>query len=215
MKRRHVLGALALGTGALVVGWGVLPSRQRLLTAQPLADIKTQPAFNGWVRLGEDDSVTVVMSRSEMGQGAYTGLAMLLADELDARWDQVRTEQAPIDNIYNNQSVAADGLPFHPDNQGKLKQTAHRLTGKTMREFGLMMTGGSSSIKDLWLPMREAGASARAMLVAAAASQWQVPASEITVKDPYRALKRIPRLTVLPCSAWMCARRACCMPAWA
>jgi isoquinoline 1-oxidoreductase beta subunit len=74
-------------------------------------------------------------------------------------------------------------LPFHPDNQGKLKQTAHRLTGKTMREFGLMMTGGSSSIKDLWLPMREAGASARAMLVAAAASQWQVPASEITVKD--------------------------------
>jgi isoquinoline 1-oxidoreductase beta subunit len=98
VKRRHVLGALALGKGALVVGWGVLPSRQRLLTAQPLADIKTQPAFNGWVRIGEDDSVTVVMSRSEMGQGAYTGLAMLLADELDARWDQVRTEQAPIED---------------------------------------------------------------------------------------------------------------------
>ena len=183
MKRRHVLGALALGTGALVVGWGVLPSRQRLLTAQPLADINSQPAFNGWVRIGEDDGVTVVMSRSEMGQGVYTGLALLLADELDARWDQVRIEQAPIDNIYNNQAVAADGLPFHPDNQGKLKQTAQRLTGKTMREFGLMMTGGSSSIKDLWLPMREAGASARAMLVGAAASQWQVPASEITVKD--------------------------------
>ena len=92
MKRRHVLGALALGTGALVIGWGVLPSRQRLLTSQPLADIKSQPAFNGWVRVGEDDSVTVVMSRSEMGQGAHTGLATLLADELNARWDQVRIE---------------------------------------------------------------------------------------------------------------------------
>ena len=181
MKRRHVLGALALGTGALVVGWGFLPGRQRLLTASPMTDIKDQPAFNGWVRIGADDSVTVVMPRSEMGQGVYTGLAMLLADELDARWDQVRTEQAPIDNIYNNQAVAADGLPFHPDNQGSLKKVAQHLTGKTMREFGLMMTGGSSSIKDLWLPMRQAGASARAMLVSAAAAQWQLPASEITV----------------------------------
>ena len=183
MKRRHLLGALAIGTGALVVGWGMLPSRQRMRTSRPLQDIKGQPAYNGWVRIGDDDSVTVVMSRSEMGQGVYTGLAMLLADELDARWDQVRIEQAPIDNIYNNQAVAADGLPFHPDNHGKLKEVAQQLTGKTMREFGLMMTGGSSSIKDLWLPMREAGASARAMLVAAAASQWQVAADEISVKD--------------------------------
>jgi len=170
-------------TGALVVGWGVLPARQRLMTSSPLPDIKDQPAFNGWVRIGADDSVTVVMARSEMGQGVYTGLAMLLADELDARWDQVRIEQAPIDNIYNNQAVAADGLPFHPDNQGSLKKVAQHLTGKTMREFGLMMTGGSSSVKDLWLPMRQAGASARAMLVTAAAAQWQLPVAEIQVKQ--------------------------------
>ena len=183
MKRRQVLGALLAGTGALVVGWSVLPGRQRLLTASPLPELKDSPAFNGWVRIGADDSVTVVLARSEMGQGAYTGLAMLLAEELDARWDQVRIEQAPIDNIYNNQAVAADGLPFHPDNQGSLKKAAQHLTGKTMREFGLMMTGGSSSIKDLWLPMRQAGASARAMLVSAAASQWQLPASEISVKQ--------------------------------
>ena len=183
MKRRFVLGALLAGTGALVVGWSVLPPRQRLSPASPLPDIKDQPAFNGWVRIGKDDSVTVVMSRSEMGQGIHTGLAMVLADELDARWDQVRIEPSPIDSIYNNQAVAADGLPFHPDSQSSVKKVAQHLTAKTMREFGLMMTGGSSGIKDLWLPMRQAGASARAMLVAAAAAQWQLPAAEIRVKE--------------------------------
>jgi len=183
VKRRQVLGALLAGTGALVVGWSVLPARQRLLTASPLPDFPDHPAFNGWVRIGADDSVTVVMCRSEMGQGIHTGLAMVLADELDARWNQVRIEQAPVDNIYNNQAVAADGLPFHPDSQSSVKKVAQHLTAKTMREFGLMMTGGSSGIKDLWLPMRQAGASARAMLVSAAASQWQLPVSEITVKQ--------------------------------
>ncbi len=183
MKRRHLIGALALGTGGLAIGWSVWPARQRLVTSSPLPDIATQPAFNGWVRIGEDDRVTVVMARSEMGQGSQTGLAMLLADELGARWDQVQIEQAPFDNIYNNQAVAADGLPFHPDNQGQLKRVAQFLTGKTMREFGLMMTGGSSSIKDLWRPMREAGASARAMLASAAASTWQVPVTDIRIND--------------------------------
>jgi isoquinoline 1-oxidoreductase beta subunit len=76
---------------------------------------------------------------------------------------------------------SGERLPFHPDNQGQLKRTAQFLTGTTMREFGLMMTGGSSSIKDLWLPMREAGASARAMLAQAAALQWQVPVEDIVI----------------------------------
>ena len=171
------------GAGALVVGWGVLPARQRLLPASSLAEVPGQLALNGWVRIGADDSVTVVMSRSEMGQGVYTALSTVLADELDAHPDQLRIEQAPIDRIYNNQAVAVDGLPFHPDSHSSIKNLAQHLTGKTMREIGLMMTGGSSSVKDLWLPMRQAGASARAMLVAAAASQWQVPAEQIQVKD--------------------------------
>ena len=122
MKRRHWLGLVALGGTGLAVGWAWVPARQRLRTTSPLPERPGQPALNGWVRIGEDDTVTVVMTRSEMGQGAQTGLAMLLAEELDARWDQVRLEQAPMDAIYNNQVVAADGLPFHPDDQGPLKQ---------------------------------------------------------------------------------------------
>lgn len=119
-----------------------------------------------------------MMAKSEMGQGVHTGLAMLLAEELDADWAQVRVEPSPIDAIYNNLSALVDGLPFHPDDNGVLKASTQWLTAKLMREFGVMMTGGSSSIKDLWLPMREAGASARAMLIEAAARQWQVPALE-------------------------------------
>lgn len=178
-RRSWLLGTVA-ATGALVVGWSLMPVRQRLTGSQPLPTGPGQSAFNGWVKIGVDNSVTVMMAKSEMGQGVHTGLAMLLAEELDADWALVRVEPAPIDAIYNNLAGVVDGLPFHPDENSALKATAQWLTAKLMREFGVMMTGGSSSIMDLWLPMREAGASARAMLIEAASRQWQLPASECT-----------------------------------
>ena len=178
MKRRTFLLGTAGAAGALVVAWSLLPPRQRLTAAQALAVRDGQAALNGWVKIAADNTVTVVMCKSEMGQGTHTGLAMLLAEELDADWAQVRIEQSPIDKIYNNLATVVDGLPFHPDDGGAVKRVAGWLTAKTMREIGIMMTGGSSSIKDLWLPMREAGASARAMLVGAAAEQWRLPPEE-------------------------------------
>jgi len=178
VKRRTFLLGSAGAAGALVVGWSLLPPRQRLTTAQPLAVRAGQVALNGWVKIAADNTVTVVMSKSEMGQGIYTGLAMLLAEELDADWAQVRIEQSPIDKIYNNLAMLVDGLPFHPDDDGTIKRVAGWLTEKTMREIGVMATGGSSGTKDLWLPMREAGASARAMLIGAAAEQWKLPKAE-------------------------------------
>ena len=178
MKRRTLLLGGAGAAGALVLGWSVLPPRQRLMTQHPLPTRSGQVALNGWVKVGADNRITVVMSKSEMGQGIHTGLAMLLAEEMDADWSQVGVEASPIDRIYNNIATVVDGLPFHPDDDSSLKAVAEWLTAKTMREVGVMLTGGSSSIKDLWLPMREAGASARAMLVAAAAQQWGVPAGE-------------------------------------
>lgn len=179
-RRRFILGTLGVA-GALVVGWAALPPRQRLTPASPLPTGPNQQAFNGWVKIAGDDTVTVIVPKSEMGQGVHTALAMLLAEELDADWRRVQVEASPIDPIYFNIATAVDGLPFHPDNDGSVKQLAGWLTAKSMREFGLMMTGGSSSVKDLWGPMREAGASARAMLVAAAAAQWNVLAEEIQV----------------------------------
>ena len=179
-KRRFVLGTLA-ATGALVVGWGLMPPRQRLTGSQPLPAAPGQQPLNGWVKLGSDNTVTVMVPKSEMGQGVITSLAMVLADELDADWAQVRTEHPPLDAIYNNQATLVDGLPFHPDDHGLVKRFAGWMTAKAMREFGIMMTGGSSSVKDLWGPMREAGASARTMLVAAAADGWKVAPAECRV----------------------------------
>lgn len=181
-RRKIILGTLA-AAGALVVGWGVMPPRQRLTGSRPLPVRAGQAALNGWVKIADDDTVTVMISKSEMGQGVTTSLAMLLAEELDARWDQVRTETSPIDDIYNNIATVVDGLPFHPDNHGVVRQSVDWLTAKAMREIGLMVTGGSSSIKDLWLPMREAGASARAMLVGAAADLWKVSADQCQVAE--------------------------------
>ncbi len=179
-RRRFILGTLG-AAGALVVGWSVLPPRQRLTPSEPLTPVAGQMVLNGWVRIGSDDSVSVVVPKSEMGQGVHTAAALLLAEELDADWSRVKVEQAPIDAIYNDIATVVDGLPFHPDDEGAIKRLAGWLTAKTMREIGPMLTGGSSSVKDLWLPMREAGASARAMLVAAAAARWSVRAEEVQV----------------------------------
>ena len=170
-RRKFILGTLA-ATGALVLGWSVMPPRQRLTTSAPLPVGANESALNGWVRIDADGSVTVMLAKSEMGQGVATSLCMLLADELDADWSRVRFEASPIDKIYNNIATVVDGLPVHPDSDSVVLDVARWMTAKTMREIGVMMTGGSSSVKDLWLPMREAGASARQMLLNAAAQQW-------------------------------------------
>ncbi|MBC8749540.1 MULTISPECIES: hypothetical protein [Paraburkholderia] len=159
------------GLGAPVVGWTALPPEPRLVTAQPLLVRQDQSALNGWVKIGTDNTVGIVMCKSERGQSIDTGLAMVPAEELNADWNQVRVERAPIDKIYQNIAGLVDGLPFQPDDDGMLMAVAERVAGKAMREIGVMFTGASSSIKDLWLPMRQAGASTCAMLVAAAAGR--------------------------------------------
>ncbi|NMG45302.1 molybdopterin-dependent oxidoreductase [Aromatoleum toluvorans] len=114
------------------------------------------PAFapNAFVRIGTDNRVTVIAKHLEMGQGTYTGLATLVAEELDADWAQVVVEGAPADaKRYNN-------LLWGPS-QG---------------------TGGSTAIANSFDQLRQAGASARAMLMQAAAARWKVPAGEIRVK---------------------------------
>ncbi len=176
-RRRFLLAGLA-ASGALTVGWGLLPPRQRLHTASPLPVRDGAVALNGWVAIAPDGTVSVVVPKSEMGQGVNTALPMLVAEELDVPLAQVRIAQAPIDKIYGNLALLRDALPFHPDAQGSIKDGAQWVMGKVARELGLMFTGGSTSVKDCWEPMREAGAVARAMLVAAAAAEWKVPAAE-------------------------------------
>jgi isoquinoline 1-oxidoreductase beta subunit len=179
LKRRHfILGSLG-AVGALGIGWASLPARQRLVPGKPLDVAPGQVALNGWVKLSADGTVTIMMSQAEMGQGIHTGLAMVLADEMDADWSRVRLEQATLDPIYNNQAVLMEVLPSTPDGDGFGKRAGRHVIGRLVREMpGMISTGGSSSMRDQFMPMRRAGAAARQMLLTAAASAWQVPPGE-------------------------------------
>lgn len=179
LKRRHFVLGTAGAVGALVVGWAATPVASRLTGSQPLPAAPGQVALNGWVKVGSDNTVTLMMSQSEMGQGTHTGLSMLLAEEMGASLGQIRLETAGSDAIYNNQAAILDALPFRPGDEGAMKRSTEHVMGKLLRAIpGLSGTGGSSSITDQWVPLREAGASARTMLLGAAAALWQVPVAE-------------------------------------
>jgi isoquinoline 1-oxidoreductase beta subunit len=128
--------------GALMIGFS-LPLGPRVLAAA--AD---RFAPNAYLRITPDGQVTVLCGLSEMGQGVHTGIAMLIAEELDADWTAVRLEQAPVDPAYVNPLLGMQG------------------------------TGGSTAIRGHWEPMRRAGAAAREMLVSAAAANWGVDAAQ-------------------------------------
>jgi isoquinoline 1-oxidoreductase subunit beta len=188
MKRRTwILSALG-ATGALVVGWGAMPARSRLGSPDLMLPSQGDVALNGWIKIAADGGVILAMPRSEMGQGVHTALAMLVAEELDVPLSRVRLEQAGSDSIYGNVAMLVASLPFHPlDSEGEHKPVKIKmgewLVGKIARELGINATGGSSSIADLWAPLRMAAATARASLVQTAALAWQVPASDITIAD--------------------------------
>jgi isoquinoline 1-oxidoreductase beta subunit len=142
-SRRRLLQAGAAAGGALVLGVRIAwPAAQGDAGSSAAATF----APNAWVRIGGDGAVTVVIDRSEMGQGSLTGLAMLVAEELAVDLAAVRTEFAPAAPEYANPLI------------------------------GAQVTGGSTAIRAAWTPLRAAGAAAREMLVAAAAARWGVAA---------------------------------------
>ncbi len=109
--------------------------------------------LNAWIHVGTDNLVTVLIDKSEMGQSILTGLAMIAADELDCNWKNVRTEFAPADKVYLNP------------------------------RFSAQATGGSSGTPTSWNPLRKASATARAMLIQAAAQKWGVDAAQCSAEN--------------------------------
>ena len=185
MKRRVFLLAGAGVAGALIVGWGVRPPRARLnadSASMPLARGEVQ--LNGWLKISTEGVVTIAVPRAEMGQGVYTALPMLVAEELGCDWSQVAFAQAPVDKMYGNVEVMAANAAGHPDERGTtVPEIKAWIARKVGRELGIMITGGSSSVKDAWEPMRNAGAAARDMLIQAAAVRFKADAKECkTVK---------------------------------
>jgi isoquinoline 1-oxidoreductase subunit beta len=137
LGRRTFLKVSAAAGGGLVLGFRLRSGEE---TAVQAAGRTFAP--NAFIRIAPDDVVTIVVGRSEMGQGVFTALPMLVAEDLEADWSKVRVEAAPTDAAYNHAA------------------------------YGTQMTGGSSSVWSSWEQMRKAGAVGKAMLIAAAAKTW-------------------------------------------
>src|SRR5437773_1625854 len=139
LTRRTFLKVSAAG-GALLVG-GYVPGLRETSTAEAAGALEP----NVWVKIGTDDTVTIMLSQLEMGQGVMTSMPMLLAEELDVDWNKIKTEWVPADPKYGNPNFG-----------------------------GAQLTAGSNSVRGMWRILRQAGGTARAMLVTAAAQSWNV-----------------------------------------
>jgi isoquinoline 1-oxidoreductase beta subunit len=147
-RRSFLKTTASAGAGLCIAGF--VPE---LLSAEALRAAANSNSFapNAFMRIAPDDTVTVISGHSEMGQGIYTSLAMVLNEELEADWSKVRVESAPVDPAYNH------------------------------TVYGVQMTGGSSSTPSEWERLRKMGAMARIMLVQAAAQKWKVDPSSCQV----------------------------------
>jgi isoquinoline 1-oxidoreductase beta subunit len=127
--------------------------------------------------------VIVAVPRAEMGQGVHTALAMLVVEEMEARWDQIRVEDPPEHGVYRNTEILIDGLPFSPEETGTTIDAAHWTAGKLGGVLGVSATGGSTTVRDAWMPMRTAGAVARELLLAAASRKAGMPVRDLVAAD--------------------------------
>jgi isoquinoline 1-oxidoreductase beta subunit len=150
-SRREFLKTGALVTGGLVIAFAA-PGARRLVWAEPTPG-RSPFAPNAFLRVGNDDTVTVLLAHSEMGQGIWTALPMLIAEELDADWSRIKVEHAPAAPVY-----------------------AHTM-------FGIQMTGGSTSTWSEFERYRQAGALARTLLVQAAAQRFGVSPADCRTEN--------------------------------
>ncbi|HZX65779.1 MAG TPA: xanthine dehydrogenase family protein molybdopterin-binding subunit [Myxococcales bacterium] len=154
LSRRDLLRASVLSGAGLFIAFHV-PRKVALAAEEAAGKPKPLPDPNAFVRVAPDGSATILLAHSEMGQGIWTGLAMLVAEELDCDWSKIKVEHAPAAPVY-----------AHP-------------------AFGMQMTGGSSSTWSEFERYRNAGAMARAMLVSAAAAKWKTDARKLTTENGF------------------------------
>lgn len=185
VKRRAFLigGAALIGGGLFAVSWSERAATRRAakLVAKDKAGV-----FRTWIRIAEDDTVTIFSPHVDIGQGSLTGLAQMAADELDADWSKVVLESAPVNVAFANAPLAkgfgGELLPF------SIPPFLKGITGSTFamiaRNIPLQVTGGSSTVRATGQTgMRVAGAAARIALIAAAAKRLGVPEGELTTAN--------------------------------
>ena len=150
LSRRVFLKKSTLTFTGLIIGFTYEPESSLAVKVENAEELGI------WIRIAPDGSTTLIVPSSEMGQGVNTSLSMILAEELEADWQSVKTETAPVNSKYINPE----------SNSGQ-------------------MTAGSSSVKGFWNPLRKAGAAVRLMLQKAAAQKWEIPIEECVAKSGY------------------------------
>ena len=185
-RRVVLLGGLG-ATGALVVGYALWPS-DRLARTDKLAAKAGERFVNNWIKIANDDTVTVVVPHCDMGTGIFTALPQMAAEELDADWSKVRVEAAPPDPLFANgapveDSVLAERHATRDQIPAFLRGTVDNTFRTVATCMNLQVTGGASTIGTTGAyAMRVAGAAARDMLVKAAAARWNVSPEDCATK---------------------------------
>ena len=181
--RRAFIATGVLTGGTLILGIAIRPGNRSSKVVKLIAD-KGDTVFNIWLKISPDNIITVIIPHSEMGQGIHTTLSMMLADEMDADWSKVRFQEAPANKEYANYAMLKGFLAGEANFPKFLIDTVDGVLLTAGKKINWQLTGGSASVRFTGMhAMRVAGASARALLIQAAAETWNVSADDLSVKN--------------------------------
>ena len=181
--RRAFISAGVLTGGVVVFGIAIRPGNRADKVAGLIAG-EGETVFNVWVKIAPDNTVTAIIPHADMGQGVHTTLAMMLADEMDADWDQVEVLEAPAHKEYANYALAKGYAVGDKEFPSFLIDTVDGFFLTVTKAMNLQITGGSTSVPTTGqVGMRVAGAAAKAVLLQAAADAWNVPVGELVARN--------------------------------
>jgi isoquinoline 1-oxidoreductase beta subunit len=178
LGRRAFIAFAALAGGGLAVAAGTGAWRAWQLGRYRAPAGESEASFNAWVTIDRAGRVAVSVPHQEMGQGVFSLVALLVAEELDCDPSAITARPAPLGLSYSNPLPVLDSLSIKRG-EDALGSVAHRTLEAVLRLAGDQMTGGSTSARNCWLAARRAGAGARSALLAAAARRWNVPAERL------------------------------------
>ncbi len=184
-SRRAFISVGLLSGGAIVLGVAIRPGN-RATKVKELVGGKDDFVLNVWVKIGRNNSITIIVPHAEMGQGTHTTLAMMLADEMDADWNNVKVMEAPAEKEYANYALAKGFILGENKLPSFLTDTINGSFLAITKQMAIQTTGGSSSVRFTGMyAMRLAGASVKAVLLEAAANKWGVPLLELKAANSY------------------------------
>jgi len=189
-KRKGVKRRMFLIGGVAVVGAGLfgisMADSNAAKSAAKLVGGKGQHVFATWLKIAEDDSITIYSPHTDIGQGSNTGLAQMLAEELDAAWDQVHIVSAPAEPAFANVGLGRGFLAEMTGQPAIINGIPQSFLSFLARQMNLQITGGSTALRFTGqVTFQKVGAATRLALIEAAAKRLDVPASELTTQDSH------------------------------